>query len=672
MGFFSETQLFSTRTAGCSPEEASRFIWVNWIAPITFYVNEWDVWHWTLSCVIIEAMKRPDLKELLDSLPTKPGVYLMVDKYTTVIYVGKAINLRARVRSYFHRSAQEWAKTRQLVHRIANIEFIVTGSELEALVLESTLIKRHKPRFNVRLKDDKRYPYIKITLQENFPSVAVTRQMMDDGARYYGPYTSVEAVHQTLDLLRRMFPYLNCKREITGQDTRPCLYYHIKRCGGPCIGAVSREDYRATIKQLCDFLEGKADQVLAEMNERMNAAAQKWQFEKAAQLRDQIRAVDKVIERQRVVSLTKVDQDVIAFAREDGQACAQVFFIRRGRLIGREYFILEGAEEKNERKVMASFLKQFYDKAAYVPPEILLPHEVDEALVIEQWLRTRRGTKVALRVPRRGKKRELVRMAVENAAETLSHLRAQWLADESQHTVALAELQEALNLPGPPTRIEGYDISNIQGTAATGSMVVFVKGVARKSDYRRFRIKSVAGSNDFAMMQEVLRRRFKRAVKAREEKAAGQPGSKSEKWSIMPDLILIDGGKGQLNSVLEVLEEYGLDDLPVAGLAKKHEELFLPGQPKPVILPRGSQGLFLVQRVRDESHRFAVTHHRSIRRKAGLASQLDSVPGIGPKRRAALLKQFGSLDAIRAAGLEELTAVPGMTEKAAQAIRDFL
>jgi excinuclease ABC subunit C len=617
-------------------------------------------------------MKRPDLKDLLDFIPTKPGVYLMKDEYGTVIYVGKAISLRGRVRSYFHESAQEWEKRRQLVHRVADIDFIVTGSELEALVLESTLIKRHRPRFNVRLKDDKRYPYIKVTWQDDFPHVTVTRQMVDDGARYYGPYTSVDAVHQTLDLLRRMFPYLDCKREITGQDKRPCLYYHIKRCAGPCIGAVSRADYRAIIGQLCDFLEGRADEILADLQEWMEAAAEAWQFEKAAQLRDQIRAVEKVIERQRVVSLTKVDQDVIAFARDDGQACAQVFFIRRGRLIGREYFMLEGTEEEDCRTVAASFLKQFYDEAAYVPPEILLPEEVAETMVIEQWLRNRRGTKVALRVPRRGAKKELVEMAVENAAETLAHLRAQWLADESQHTTALAELQEALNLPAPPTRIEGYDISNIQGTAPTGSMVVFVKGVARKSDYRRFRIKSVAGSNDFAMMQEVLRRRFKRATAARERKEAAEKSKDDDKWAVLPNLILIDGGKGQLNVALEVLEDYGLDDLAAVGLAKKNEELFLPGQSDPVVLPRGSQGLFLVQRVRDEAHRFAVAHHRTIRRKTGLASQLDAVPGIGPRRRSALLKQFGSLEAIRVADVEELAAVPGMTQKAAQAVKDFL
>jgi len=616
-------------------------------------------------------VKRPDLKDLLNTIPTKPGVYLMKDEYGMVIYVGKAINLRSRVRSYFHQSAQEWAKTRQLAWCVADVEFIVTGSELEALVLESTLIKQHRPRFNVRLKDDKRYPYIKVTWQDDFPRIYVTRQMVDDGARYYGPYTSVDAVHRTLDLLRRMFPYLTCKRDITGQDKRPCLYYHIKRCAGPCIGAVSQEDYCAIIRQLCNFLEGKADEVLADLNRRMGTAAGALEFERAAQFRDQIRAVEKVIERQRVVSLAKADQDVIAFAREDGQACVQVFFIRRGRLIGREYFMLEGTEEEDNRTVAASFLKQFYDEAAYVPPEILLPEEVAEAMVIEEWLRTRRGTKVALRVPRRGPKKELVQMAVENAAETLAHLRAQWLADESQHTAALAELQEALSLPVPPTRIEGYDISNIQGTAATGSMVVFVKGVARKSDYRRFRIKSVAGSDDFAMMQEVLRRRFKRAVAAREGRASGERG-KDDKWAILPDLILIDGGKGQLNAALEALEECGLDDLVVVGLAKKNEELFLPGQSDPVILPRGSQGLFLVQRVRDEAHRFAIAHHRSVRRKAGLASQLDAVPGIGPKRRSALLKQFGSLDAIRAASLEELVAVPGMTHKTAQAVKDFL
>ncbi len=617
-------------------------------------------------------MERPELKDMLDNIPTKPGVYLMKDAHGAVIYVGKAVNLRSRVRSYFHQSARAEAKTRELALRVADVEFIVTGSELEALVLESTLIKQHWPHFNVRLKDSKSYPYIKITWQEDFPRVSVTRQRLDDGAHYYGPYTSADAVYQTLDLLRRLFPYLNCKREITGQDRRPCLYYHIKRCAGPCIGAVSKDDYRAIIQQLCDFLEGKSDEILADLRGKMDAAAEALQFEKAAQVRDQIRAVEKVIERQRVVSPVKVDQDIVAIARDDGQACAQVFFIRRGRLIGREYFMLEGTAEEDVRTVMASFLKQFYDEAAYVPPEILLPEAVDEALVIEEWLRTRRGTKVALRVPRRGSRKELVQMAVENAAETLAHLRAQWLADESQHTTALAELQEALNLPAPPTRIEGYDISNIQGTAATGSMVVFVKGVARKSDYRRFRIKSVAGSNDFAMMQEVLRRRFKRAAAARESQPTGETGDKDARWAVLPDLILIDGGKGQLNAALEALKACGMDDLAVVGLAKKNEELFLPDQAQPVILPRGSQGLFLVQRVRDKAHRFAVAHHRTMRRKKGLASQLDAVPGVGLRRRAALLKQFGSLEAIRAASVAELAAVPGMTEKVAQAIKDCL
>ncbi|MCD6553426.1 MAG: excinuclease ABC subunit UvrC [Anaerolineae bacterium] len=623
-------------------------------------------------------MNRQEFKERYPAIPTKPGVYLMKDAQGEVIYVGKAVNLRNRVRSYFHASSTDYTgKVHRLVHEIADIEFIVTDSEVEALILECNLIKKHRPRFNVRLKDDKRYPYIKISWQDDYPRVFITRQMVHDGGKYYGPYTSVSAVHQTLDLLRKLFPYLTCKRKITGHDERPCLYYHIKRCLGPCIGAVSKEEYQAMIQRICLFLEGKTEEIVADLRAQMQDAAAQLQFEKAAELRDHIRAIEHVTERQKIISMAAEDQDVIAFARDDGLACVQVFFIRQGKLIGREYFLLTGTAGEDDREIVASFLKQFYDEAAYVPPEILLPTAVEESPVIEEWLRARRGgSKVTLRVPRRGQKRELVRMAAENAVETLIHLRAQWEADETRHTMALTELQEALGLSAAPVRIEGYDISNIQGTAATGSMVVFVKGVPRKSDYRRFRIRTVPGADDYAMMQEVLRRRFKRVVEAGEG-AEGEdvfpPGKKlDESFAVLPDLILIDGGKGQLNAVQEVLQEYGLDNLAVASLAKKREEIFVPGQPDPIVLPRDSQGLYLAQRVRDEAHRFAVDYHRTVRRKKGLASQLEEVPGVGPKRRQALLQHFGSIEAIRQASVDELAAVPGMTRKIAERVKDTI
>jgi excinuclease ABC subunit C len=621
------------------------------------------------------------LQETLKNLPTRPGCYLMHDLSDQVIYVGKAVNLRARVRSYFHANAMDMAispKTARLVAEIDRIDYIITDSELEALILEANLIKKHRPRYNVRLKDDKRYPYIKVHWQDDYPKVTITRRMMRDGARYFGPFTSSAAVRTTLDTLRKVFPYLTCDREITGQDRRACLYYDIKLCNGPCIGAVSREEYRATIGGLARFLEGRAEAVVEDLEGRMHAAADALDFETAATIRDQLGAIAHIVQKQKIVSSAQADQDVIAFAREDGDACVQVFFIRGGKLLGREYFILDGAEDADEQAIMTSFVKQFYDEAAFVPPELVLPAQIEEALIIEQWLRQKRGTKVMLTVPRRGHKRALVRMAAENAAETLTGLRAHWQADRHKQERAMVELQEALDLPLPPARIECYDISTTQGSATVGSMVVFVHGVPRKSDYRRFNIRSSAGEpDDYASMREALTRRFRRWQEARKGALSeNDPGAKAKKqaaWALLPDLLLVDGGKGQLNVAVEVLKEFDLfGQLPVAGLAKQHEELFVPGRKDPIRLFRRSQGLFLVQRIRDEAHRFAITSHRSRRRKVGLASQLDGVPGIGPARRRALLKHFGSLEAIRAATVEEVAAVPGIPRDVAQAVKAFL
>ncbi len=607
----------------------------------------------------------------LDALPTEPGVYIMRDAERRVIYVGKAVNLRSRVRSYFQDSAQTSSKIRRLVAEVADLEFIVTATELEALVLECNLIKEHRPRFNVRLKDDKRYPYIKIHWQDPFPRVEVTREMRQDGARYYGPFADVGAVHQTLDLLRRIFPYLTCTREITGKDRRACLYYHIKRCSGPCIGAISEEDYRATIQQICLFLEGKTERIQSQLQAQMKAAAEALDFERAAFIRDQISAVQRVVERQRVVTRARADEDVIAFAREDGDTCVQVFFIRGGKLIGRETFLLDGVEDDQPAHILGSFVKQFYDEAAYIPPQIVLSEGLDERLVVESWLRSKRGNKVVVRVPRRGEQKDLVALASKNATETLAHLRAQWQQDEAKWAAALAELQGALGLPDPPTRMECYDISNIQGASATGSMVVFVKGTPRKSDYRRFRIKTVEGADDFAMMAEVLRRRLLR-LKAAADQEPRLPGAKPDAFALKPDLILIDGGKGQLNAARKVLEDLGITDIALASLAKEREEVFVPDRPDPVPLPPNSQASFLLQRLRDEAHRFAVAYHRTIRQRTGLASSLDRIPGIGPRRRKALLARFGSLDGIRRASVEELAAVPGMTREIAERVKDLL
>ena len=615
------------------------------------------------------------LQSLLDHLPTKPGCYLMKDAEGKIIYIGKAVNLRARVRSYFHNSAQHNRKTRKLVAKISDIEWIIVSSELEALILEMNLIKKHRPHYNIRLKDDKRYPYVKVHWSDEFPKVTVTREMVNDGSRYFGPYTSVWAVHQTIDLLRKIFPYLTCDRVITGQDERACLFYDIKLCNAPCIGAVTKDEYRLMISDLMSFLEGRTGPIVERLHSEMMKASQDMAFEKAAVKRDQIRAIETIVERQKVISNDYVDSDVIAMARSEKEACVQVFFIRGGRVIGREYFLLDGTDDSPDSEVMADFLEQFYDQSPNVPPQVLLPHEIEEANIIRQWLNTKRGgEKVELLIPREGQQQELVQMAAENAADTLSTLKARWDADAHKQTQALGDLQEALQLKSLPTRIECYDISNTQGTAAVGSMVVFERGVAAKNLYRRFNIKTVQGPDDFASMEEVLQRRFQRWAAAQEAAREKTPGYKPDlAFSVLPDLLIVDGGKGQLSRAVSVLEKFDLmGKFRVVGLAKREEEIFTPGNPKAIMLAPRSEGLYLVQRIRDEAHRFAITAHRRRRAREGIASQLDAVQGIGPARRKALLKHFGSLDQIRAASLTELASVQGITEKLAQTIKDQL
>ncbi len=620
-----------------------------------------------------------ELAAKLDTLPDRPGVYIMRAANRSVIYVGKAVSLRHRVRSYFQAGGRVHPRTARLVSEIADLEWIVTDTELEALILENELIKRHHPHYNIRLKDDKTYPYIKIHWQDPFPKITIVRRMSQDGARYYGPFTSASAVRQTLDVLRRVFPYLDCDRVITGNDPKPCLYFHIKRCLGPCIGAVDQATYRRMIDELAAFLEGKSDEVLQQLEAQMQRAADQLQFERAAQLRDQIRAARQIIERQKIVSGKQEDEDVIAFAQDErtGEACVQVFFIRRGKLIGRESFILEGATQGANGELITAFVQQFYDEAANVPPTILLPKDLDERTIIEQWLRGKRGgQKVSLRVPKRGTKRDLVRMAADNAAATLNTLQAQWHADTNRQTEALTQIQEALGLQAPPGRIECFDISTLQGTDTVGSMVVFTRGTPSKGEYRKFTVKGKGARgepDDYAAMREVLRRRFRRAVEAATDDPANKARKSDASWRLLPDLLIVDGGKGQLGVAIEVLAEYGLTEVvPVAGLAKQREELFLPGQPDPILLPPAGQGLFLIQRIRDEAHRFAITFHRQKRGQRAVASELDAVPGIGPARRKALLRHFGSLEAIRQATVDDLAAVPGMNLAAAQSVRENL
>ena len=613
------------------------------------------------------------LQGILDTLPAKPGCYLMKNADGAIIYVGKAISLKNRVRSYFHADASHDAKTRRLARDIVDIEWIVVGSELEALILEMNLIKKHRPRYNIRLKDDKRYPYIKVRWAEPYPKVTVTRQMVEDGSRYFGPYTSAWAVYQTLDILRKIFPYLTCDREITGQDKRACLYYDIKLCIAPCIGAASQASYRQMISDLMDFLSGHSEDIVARLQTEMEKAATEMRYEKAAAIRNQLKAIQSIIERQKIVFATDYkDSDVLAMARSDGEACVQVFFIRSGKLIGREYFILEGTEDSADAQIMEQFVTQFYTEAANIPQQVMLPQEIEEAKIIGEWLRSKRGGgKVEFIVPKDGQPSELVKMAAENATETLTALRAQWQADAHKQEQALAELQQALNLKEPPNRIECYDISNTQGTAIIGAMVVFTQGVADKKLYRKFNIESVVGApDDFASMEEMLTRRFRRWRSA--EESASQVGAKKDaSFSFLPDLVIIDGGKGQLGRAVEVLEKYELmEKIPIVGLAKQQEEIFFPHKSDSLMLPRHSQALYLVQRIRDEAHRYGITAHRKKRQKLGMASILDAVPEIGPARRKSLLKHFGSVDKIRAASLEELCSI--VPESAAQSIKAHL
>jgi excinuclease ABC subunit C len=623
------------------------------------------------------------LQGILATLPAKPGCYIYRTAGGTIIYVGKAISLKNRVRSYFHADSSHDSKTRRLVREIADIEWIVVGSELEALILEMNLIKKHRPKYNIRLKDDKRYPYIKVHLNEPFPKVTVTRQMVEDGSRYFGPYTSAWAVYQTLDVLRRIFPYLTCDREITGLDKRACLYFDIKLCIGPCIGASTQVGYRQMISDLMSFLSGHSEEIVTRMESEMHKAAEEMRFEKAAALRDQLKAISSIIERQKIVFATDYkDSDVLAMARTDGEACVQIFFIRGGKLIGREYFILEGTEDTADQQVMSEFIKQFYTEAANIPEQVMIPEEIEieEAKIIGQWLRSKRGgSKVELFVPKEGQPQELVEMAAENASETLQALRAQWQADAHKQEQALGELQSALKLSAPPNRIECYDVSHTQGVATVGAMVVFEQGTPAKNLYRKFNIDStsIGAPDDFASMEEMLTRRFRRwkgSQDASTALGANQPGSKPDaSFSFLPDLIIIDGGKGQLGRVVKVLEQFDLfDKVPVIGLAKQEEEIFFPHNSQPLILPRHSQGLYLVQRIRDEAHRYGITAHRARRTKQGMASQLDSIPGIGPTRRKALLKHFGSMDKIKEASIEELAAVKGMNDTAAESIKAHL
>jgi len=610
------------------------------------------------------------IAEKLTLLPDKPGVYLYYNEKGEIIYVGKARSLKNRVRSYFRAAAGQTAKVKALVSQIADLEYIVVDSEVEALILECNLIKEHRPRYNVDLKDDKTYPYIKITVQEEFPRLTVTRSKRPDGARYFGPYTNVGAMRETLRVLRRLFPLRTCSDTGFKNRTRPCLNAHIHRCCAPCTAEVSVEEYRKMIGEVLDFLEGRRDELLKRLKAEMEQAAGELKFEQAAELRDQLLIIDKVLEQQKIVSAGQEDEDIFAFAAGSEETCGQVFFVRGGKVTGRAHFFLTAAAELEPSQIMAEFLKRYYSQAQEVPGEILLAESPgDETEVIQKWLKTMRGKQVQIKVPRRGDKLKLVEMVRQNAALLLQEREKMARQREARGEKALLELQEALELDTLPRRIECYDISNIQGTNSVGSMVVFEDGRPKTSEYRRFKIKTVNGPNDFRSLEEIISRRF-RAI-PREVQELGLEASSKGKFARWPDLVIIDGGKGQLSAVRKVMRELGVDSIPTFGLAKKEELLFHEGGSAPLELPRGSAALYLLQQIRDEAHRFAITYHRQLRGKEAVKSVLDEIPGVGAARKRALLNRFGSVQRIREAPLEELAATEGISPKLAEEIQAY-
>lgn len=616
----------------------------------------------------------PLFTERLAAVPTQPGIYIMRGSKEQVLYVGKSSSLRNRLRSYFSNPASLTGKTRDLVHAITDFEYIVTESEQEALLLENSQIKKHQPRFNVRLKDDKTYPYIKVDLSEEFPRIYITRRTANDGARYFGPFASAGSVRKTLDLLNRLFPYRTCTKPITGTDERPCLEFHIKRCNAPCTGYANKTEYRDVIDQVLMFLDGNTREVVRELKSAMGGASESLEFERAAALRDRLRAIERVYEGQKVVGMGRENLDAVALATAHDEAWVEIFFVRQGNLIGRDHFIMQGTRDSTVGEVVGQFIQQFYDSASYIPRTILVPGMVDDQDVLESWLSGRRDGPVSFTSPQRGAKKRLVEMVSENAAQGLEQLKIKMLTNDNLMQDAMAELEEQLSLPRTPRRIECYDISHIQGTNVVASMSVFVDGKPKSSDYRRFKMKQTQNNDDFASMKEVLERRFKRLASANEARAKGDEPGKTDATSFgeTPDLVLIDGGKGQLSAALETMLQLGVVDVPLASLAKREEEIFLPDSPEPVVLQRNSQALFLVQRARDEAHRFAVTYHRNLRSKSSTQSALDLVPGVGPKRKRDLVRKFGSVKGIREADVEQLASTPGMTRKLADKIKEYL
>lgn len=613
---------------------------------------------------------RPNLKDVLDRLPAEPGIYQMLDAEGGVLYVGKAIDLRSRVRSYFQAGRPHSARTDAMVERVADIRTIIVANEVEALLLECNLIKQHKPQFNVRLKDDKKYPYLKVTLGEPFPRVIFTRRIVEDGGRYFGPYTNAAGLRDVIEVIRRVFPLRTCKYPDIGEKYhRPCLQYHIKRCMAPCAFFQSKEEYAAIVADVLLFLSGRQGVLVDRLEAEMETASAQFAYEHAARLRDRIADLKRVMAKQEVVWGSRIDMDLIAGAHGQGVSCMEVFLVRGGKLIGQEHFIVEGTEGRGPDEVMSEFVKLFYARASMVAKEVMLDTRIPDRADVERALSALRGNRVRILCPERGRRADYMKKVKRNAEQHLAnHLSTAAVASE-RSMVALEELAAALDLPSLPQRIECFDISHIAGKDVVGSMVVFEDGKARKSEYRRFKIQGAEKNDDFANMAQMLRRRLRYLQPGGEgESATG----KEKKFSRRPHLLLIDGGRGQLSAALEVLRELDLVAIPAVALAKQFEELYLPDEAEPVFLPRNSPALHLVQRIRDEAHRFAITYHRSLRGKRQIDSALDALPGVGPARKKALIAAFGSTAAVRRAGVDQLRAVPGISEPLARAIHAAL
>jgi excinuclease ABC subunit C len=592
------------------------------------------------------------LDDKLSRLPDRPGVYLYKDAKAQVIYVGKAASLRSRVRSYFQESRPRDTKTDSLVKHIRDLEYLVTDNELEALMLEANLVRKHRPRYNIILRDDKHYPFLKLTTHEDFPRLLVARRVQNDGATYYGPFYPATAMRETLRLTRQLFPLRTCSITIDGRLERPCIQYAIHRCNAPCTGWETREGYARTVRDVQRFLEGKDDELAVALTREMEADAAALRFERAALLRDQIQSLNKVRERQKIISTEEIDQDVLGVVRQGSDACVELFFVRRGRLVGQESFFFDRVAGWPDGEILSAFLRQFYGTHVVPAPDVLVSEEVPECALLVEWLSGLAGRRVQITVPQRGVKRDFVAMAEANAAIALqNHL----LSRENRQQLILEELKLALDLPGLPNRIEGYDISNIQGSEQVGSLVVWENGGMKKDDYKRFRVKTVSGADDFASLEEVLRRRFAKAL---------------EQGTALPDLVLIDGGRGQLSVGVKVLQDLGLDYIPVASLAKQREEVYRSDLREPLVLDPTSPALHTLQRIRDEAHRFAITYHKKLRSQRTLQSVLDTIPGVGATIRTSLLKSLGSARRVRESSVAELAAVPKVTPKMAQRIHD--